>query len=39
VVRSISDGADGDQNLSYEQFREEAAAQSAKIIINTIKNI
>lgn len=39
VVRSISDGADGDKSLSYEQFREEAAAQSAKIIINTIKNI
>lgn len=39
VVRSISDGADGDKALSYEAFREEAAAQSADIIINTIKNI
>lgn len=39
VVRSISDGADGDRQLSYEQFREEAAARSAEIIINTIKNI
>ena len=39
VVRSISDGADGDRELSYEQFREEAAAKSSEIIINTIKNI
>ena len=39
VVRSISDGADGDKALSYEDFREEAAARSANIIINTIKNI
>lgn len=37
VVRSISDGADGNKTLSYEDFREEAAAQSANIIINTIK--
>jgi len=39
VVRSISDGADGDKELSYEAFREEAAAKSAEIIINTIKEI
>ena len=39
VVRSISDGADGDKVMSYEQFREEAAACSAQIIIETIKNI
>ncbi len=39
VVRSISDGADGDKTLSYEDFREEAAVRSANIIINTIKNI
>ena len=36
VVRSISDGADGDKEMSYEEFREEAAARSAEIIINTI---
>lgn len=39
VVRSISDGANGDIEMSYEQFREEAASVSAQIIINTIKNI
>lgn len=39
VVRSISDGANGDKEMSYEQFREEAAAKSAQIIIETIKNI
>lgn len=39
VVRSISDGADGDKVMSYEAFREEAAARSANIIINTIKNL
>ena len=39
VVRSISDGADGDKEMSYEAFREEAATRSAEIIINTIKNI
>lgn len=39
VVRSISDGADGDKQLSYEEFREEAAAKSAQIVINTIKSI
>lgn len=37
VVRSISDGADGDRQLSYEAFREEAAARSAGIIVNTVK--
>ena len=36
VVRTISDGADGDQELSYEQFREKAADLSSNIIINTI---
>ena len=39
VVRSISDGADGDKVMSYEEFREEAAALSAQIIIDTIKSI
>lgn len=39
VVRSISDGANGDKEMSYEEFREEAAAKSAEIIINTIKNL
>ena len=36
VVRTISDGADGDQVLSYEAFREKAAEKSANIIIKTI---
>lgn len=36
VVRSISDGADGDKELSYEAFREKAAQQSSEIIINYI---
>ncbi len=36
VVRTISDGADGDKELSYEQFREKAAELSSNIIINTI---
>ena len=36
VVRSISDGADGDKELSYEAFRERAAQQSSEIIINYI---
>ena len=39
VVRCISDGADGDKELSYEMFREEAAAKCAEIIINTLKEI
>ncbi len=39
VVRSISDGADGDKQMSYEEFREEAATKSAQIVINTIKSI
>lgn len=39
VLRTISDGANGDKELSYEAFREEAAARSSEIIINTIKNL
>lgn len=39
VVRSISDGANGDKELSYEAFREEAAVISSEIIINTLKEI
>lgn len=39
VLRTISDGADGDKELSYEEFRVEAATKSSKIIINTIKSI
>ena len=38
VVRTISDGADGDKVMSYEAFREEAAKKSANIIINIIKD-
>lgn len=39
VLRTISDGADGDKVMSYEAFREKAAEKSAQIIIDTIKNI
>lgn len=37
VVRTISDGADGDREMSYEAFCEKAAEKSAQIIINTIE--
>ncbi|MBQ6937026.1 MAG: 5'-methylthioadenosine/adenosylhomocysteine nucleosidase [Clostridia bacterium] len=39
VVRTISDGADGDKVMSYEAFCEKAAEKSAQIIINTINNL
>ncbi|MBR2883302.1 MAG: 5'-methylthioadenosine/adenosylhomocysteine nucleosidase [Clostridia bacterium] len=39
VVRTISDGADGDKEMSYEAFCEKAAEKSAQIIINTINNL
>lgn len=39
VVRTISDGADGDKVMSYEAFREEAAKKSAQIIIKTVSNL
>lgn len=38
VLRTISDGADGDRVMSYEAFREEAAKKAAEIIIKTIEN-
>lgn len=38
VVRTISDGADGDKVMSYEAFRQEAAKKSANIIINIVKD-
>lgn len=38
VVRTISDGADGDKVMSYEAFRVEAAKKSAEIIIKTVSN-
>lgn len=39
VVRTISDGADGDKEMSYEAFCEKAAEKSAQIIINTVKSL
>lgn len=38
VLRTISDGADGDKVMSYEAFREKAAEKSAEIIIKTVGN-
>lgn len=37
VVRTISDNADGNGEMSYEAFREKAAEKSARIITETVK--
>lgn len=37
VLRTISDGANGDKVMSYEAFREQAAQKAAQIIIKTIE--
>lgn len=39
VVRTISDGADGNGELSYEEFRLKAADLSSKIMIKTIESM
>lgn len=39
VVRTISDGADGSGELSYEEFRVKAADLSSKIMIKTIESM
>ncbi|MBQ3022613.1 MAG: 5'-methylthioadenosine/adenosylhomocysteine nucleosidase [Clostridia bacterium] len=39
VVRTISDGADGGGELSYEEFRVKAADLSSEIMIKTIESM
>ena len=39
VVRTISDGADGGGELTYEEFRVKAADLSSKIMIKTIESM
>ncbi|WBW95665.1 5'-methylthioadenosine/adenosylhomocysteine nucleosidase [Oceanirhabdus sp. W0125-5] len=39
VIRSISDNADDDASISYEEFETISAEHSATIVLNMIKNI
>lgn len=39
VIRSISDNADNEAMLSYDEFEKIAAQQSSKIVINMIKRL
>jgi adenosylhomocysteine nucleosidase len=39
IIRTISDNADEEAAISYEEFKDGAAAQSAKIVLEMLKDI